>query len=45
MADYNIEIEKFNCDLTIEGKEIGLFTFLNETQKRKLIYASQRISS
>ena len=28
-AAYNIEIAKFNCNLSAEGKEIGLFTFKN----------------
>ena len=36
VSDYNIKIEKFNCDLTIEGKEIGLFTFLNDDTKKKI---------
>lgn len=35
VADYNIKIAKFNCNLTAEGKEIGLFTFLNvDTNKQ-----------
>ena len=36
VSDYNIKIEKFNCDLTTEGKEIGLFTFLNDDTKKKI---------
>ena len=37
MANYNIEIAKFNCNLTTEGKEIGLFTFTNKTTKKQII--------
>ena len=36
VSDYNIKIAKFNCDLTTEGKEIGLFTFLNEDTKKQI---------
>ena len=36
VSDYNIKIEKFNCDLTTEGKEIGLFTFINDDTKKKI---------
>ena len=36
VANYNIEIAKFNCNLTTEGKEIGLFTFLNKDTKRQI---------
>ena len=36
VADYDIEIAKFNCNLTIEGKEIGLFTFLNKDTKKQI---------
>ena len=36
VANFNIEIAKFNCNLTSEGKEIGLFTF-NNTDTRKQI--------
>ena len=35
-ADYNIEIAKFNCNLTSEGKEIGLFTFNNKDTKKQI---------
>ena len=35
-ANYNIEIAKFNCNLTTEGKEIGLFTFNNTTTKKQI---------
>ena len=35
-ANYNIEIAKFNCNLTPEGKEIGLFTFNNTTTKKQI---------
>ena len=35
-ADYNIEIAKFNCNLTPEGKEIGLFTFNNTDTKKQI---------
>jgi len=38
VSDYNIKIEKFNCNLTAEGKEIGLFTFKNvDTGKQILL--------
>jgi len=37
VSDYNIKIEKFNCDLTTEGKEIGLFTFMNKDTKKKIL--------
>jgi len=33
---YNIKISKFNCNLTTEGKEIGLFTFLNVDTKKQI---------
>ena len=36
VADYDIEIAKFNCNLTIEGKEIGLFTFFNKDTKKQI---------
>jgi len=36
VANYNIKIDKFNCDLTTEGKEIGLFTFMNDDTKKKI---------
>lgn len=36
VADYNIKIEKFNCNLTADGKEIGLFTFKNEDTKKQI---------
>lgn len=36
-SDYNIKIEKFNCNLTTEGKEIGLFTFLNIDTKKQIL--------
>jgi len=36
VADYDIEIAKFNCNLTIEGKEIGLFTFNNKDTKKQI---------
>lgn len=36
-SDYNIKIEKFNCNLTTEGKEIGLFTFLNVDTKKQIL--------
>ena len=36
VANFNIEIAKFNCNLTTEGKEIGLFTFLNEDTKKQI---------
>ncbi len=37
VANYNIEIDKFNCNLTTEGKEIGTFTFLNKTTQKKIL--------
>jgi len=37
VSNYKIEIEKFNCDLTTEGKEIGLFTFMNKDTKKKIL--------
>jgi hypothetical protein len=37
VANYNIEIDKFNCNLTTEGKEIGTFTFTNTTTKKKIL--------
>ena len=36
VSDYDIEIAKFNCNLTTEGKEIGLFTFLNKDTKKQI---------
>jgi hypothetical protein len=36
VANYNIKIAKFNCNLTTEGKEIGLFTFLNGDTKKQI---------
>ena len=36
VSDYDIQIAKFNCNLTTEGKEIGLFTFLNEDTKKQI---------
>jgi len=36
VADYDIEIAKFNCNLTTEGKEIGLFTFNNKDTKKQI---------
>jgi hypothetical protein len=36
VADYNIKIEKFNCNLTADGKEIGLFTFKNEDTEKQI---------
>jgi len=36
VSNYNIKIDKFNCDLTTEGKEIGLFTFINDDTKKKI---------
>jgi len=36
VSDYDIEISKFNCNLTTEGKEIGLFTFINTTTKKQI---------
>jgi hypothetical protein len=35
-SDYDIKISKFNCNLTTEGKEIGLFTFLNGDTKKQI---------
>jgi hypothetical protein len=37
VANYKIEIDKFNCNLTTEGKEIGIFTFVNKTTKKKIL--------
>ena len=37
VANYKIEIDKFNCNLTTEGKEIGTFTFANKTTKKKIL--------
>ena len=37
VANYNIEIDKFNCNLTTEGKEIGTFTFLNKNTQKKIL--------
>ena len=36
VSDYDIEIAKFNCNLTTEGKEIGLFTFTNKDTKKQI---------
>ncbi len=36
VSDYDIEIAKFNCNLTTEGKEIGLFTFNNKDTKKQI---------
>jgi hypothetical protein len=36
VADYNIEIAKFNCNLSTEGQEIGLFTFNNTDTKKQI---------
>ena len=36
VSDYDIEISKFNCNLTTEGKEIGLFTFTNNDTKKQI---------
>ena len=36
VANFNIEIAKFNCNLTPEGKEIGLFTFNNTDTKKQI---------
>jgi len=36
VSDYDIQIAKFNCNLTTEGKEIGLFTFLNKDTKKQI---------
>jgi len=36
VSDYDIEIAKFNCNLTPEGKEIGLFTFTNKDTKKQI---------
>ena len=35
-AAYNIEIQKFNCNLSSEGKEIGLFTFKNTSTSKQI---------
>jgi len=35
-AAYNIEIAKFNCNLSAEGKEIGLFTFKNTSTSKQI---------
>lgn len=35
-ADYDIEIAKFNCNLSTEGKEIGLFTFINNDTGKQI---------
>jgi hypothetical protein len=32
----NIKIKNFNCDLSIQGKEIGLFTFTNKDTGRDI---------
>ena len=36
VADYDIQIAKFNCNLSTEGQEIGLFTFNNTTTKKQI---------
>lgn len=36
IADYNIEIDHFNCNLSADGKEIGLFIFSNTDTKKKI---------
>ena len=36
VADYDIEIAKFNCNLSAEGKEIGLFTFVNNDTNKQI---------
>ena len=36
VSNYNIKIDNFNCDLSTEGKEIGLFTFVNDDTKKKI---------
>jgi len=36
VSDYDIQIAKFNCNLDTNGKEIGLFTFLNKDTKRQI---------
>jgi len=36
VKDYKIKILKFNCNLTTEGKEIGLFTFLNTDTNKQI---------
>jgi len=36
IAAYNIEIAKFNCNLSEEGKEIGLFTFKNTDTSKQI---------
>ena len=36
VSNYDIEISKFNCNLTTEGKEIGLFTFTNKDTKKQI---------
>ena len=36
VADYDIEIAKFNCNLSAEGKEIGLFTFINNDTNKQI---------
>ena len=36
VANYDIQIAKFNCNLDIKGKEIGLFTFLNKDTKKQI---------
>ena len=35
-AAYNIQIAKFNCNLSAEGKEIGLFTFKNTDTSKQI---------
>jgi len=36
VAEYDIQIAKFNCNLSTEGKEIGLFVFNNTTTKKQI---------
>jgi ubiquitin len=35
-AAYNIQIAKFNCNISAEGKEIGLFTFKNTDTTKQI---------
>ena len=35
-AAYNIQIAKFNCNISAEGKEIGLFTFKNTDTSKQI---------
>jgi hypothetical protein len=36
IADYNITINNINCNLSAEGKEIGLFTFMNNDTTKQI---------